>query len=211
MTTLDGVLFIFILIFSVIIHECAHGLAAYRAGDPTAKMMGRITLNPIPHIDIIGSIILPLFLLLSGSTFLFGWAKPVPVNPYNFKNYRKDEIRVSFAGPASNLLLSLVFLILAIFFISTGTNSELIIRLLRIGMLLNLILAFFNLFPIPPLDGSHILENFLPAKYSQYFSMIRPYGFIILILFFMTPLFDLIYIPVGFVFSIYSGILSAFM
>ena len=211
MITLERILFIPILIFSVVIHECAHGLAAYRAGDPTAKSMGRITLNPIPHIDLIGSIILPLFLLLSGSAFLFGWAKPVPVNPSYFKNYRQDEIRVSFAGPASNLLLSFVFLILAILFVATGTGSELIIRLLRIGMLLNLVLAFFNLLPIPPLDGSHILENVLPAKYARYIAMIRPYGFVILMLFFMTPLFDYIYIPVGIVFSFYTGILTAFM
>lgn len=211
MLSVERILFIPILIFSVVIHECAHGWAALKAGDPTAKMMGRITLNPIPHIDLIGSIVLPLFLLLSGSSFLFGWAKPVPVNPSYFKNYRRDEIRVSFAGPASNLLLSLLFLILAVMFIIVGSGSELLIRLLRIGMLLNLVLAFFNLLPIPPLDGSHILENILPANYARFFAMIRPYGFIILLLFFMTPLFDYIYIPVGIVFSFYTGILTAFM
>ena len=146
--------------------------------------------------------------------FLFGYAKPVPVNPNNFRNYRKDEIQVSFAGPASNLVLSFLFLIIAIMVASVSTTSQLstlIIRILQIGIFLNLILAFFNLLPIPPLDGSHILENSLPPQFAKYFAMIRPYGFMILILFFMTPLFDLIYLPVRFIYDIYVQIFELFI
>jgi len=111
---IEQILFVPVLIFSVVVHECAHGIAANRAGDPTAKLMGRITLNPIPHIDIFGSIIIPVLLLVTHSPFLFGWAKPVPVNPSYFRDYRRDEIKVSLAGPASNILLSFLFLGLTI-------------------------------------------------------------------------------------------------
>ncbi|HDL19105.1 MAG TPA: site-2 protease family protein, partial [Bacteroidetes bacterium] len=211
-------LFIPILIFSVIVHECAHGIAALRAGDPTAKMMGRITLNPVPHIDLFGSVIIPAFLLLSGSPILFGYAKPVPVNPRYFRNPRRDEITVSFAGPAANLILSFLFLILAVILVPLARTLhfstaliQLLLDVLNSGILINLVLAFFNLIPIPPLDGSHILENVLPPRYAQYFAMIRPYGFFILILLFVTPLLDVIYIPVKIVYAIYVTILRIFI
>ncbi len=216
MTDLSRLLFFPVLIFSIIIHECAHGIAALRAGDPTAKDLGRITLNPLPHIDLFGSIILPLILWFTGSPFLFGWAKPVPVNPNNFRNYRRDEIRVSFAGPASNLILSFLFLLIAILYLTMFDTDysvqryTLLFSVFHVGMLLNLVLAFFNLLPIPPLDGSHILENILPPRYAQYIARIRPYGFFILILFFMTPLFDVIWGPINFIFSIYIAIMRLF-
>ncbi len=216
MTDLERLLWFPVLIFSIIIHECAHGLAALRAGDPTAKDMGRITLNPLPHIDLFGSIILPVMLWFTGSPFLFAWAKPVPVNPNNFRDYRRDEIRVSFAGPASNLILSLLFLLIAIFCLTMFNTdysiqrSTLLFSVFHIGMLLNLVPAFFNLLPTPPLDGSHILENMLPRQYAQYIARIRPYGIFILILFFMTPLFDIIWGPIFFIFNIYKNILQLF-
>ena len=215
---IEQILFIPVLIFSVVVHECAHGLAAYRAGDPTAKMLGRITLNPIPHIDIFGSIIIPALLLITHSPFLFGWAKPVPVNPSYFRNLKDDEIRVSFAGPASNLILSLIFLILTILVIfifdifKFSTESfPLYYSVLRSGMIINLVLAFFNLIPIPPLDGSHILEHILPYRYSQYITMIRPYSFIILLIVIMTPVVNIAYWPVKIIFNVYLNILQWFI
>lgn len=180
-----------ILIFSIIFHECAHGWAALRAGDPTAKLMGRLTLNPIPHIDLFGSIIIPLILKLSHASLIFGYAKPVPINSDNFRNPRNDKIKVSFAGPASNLLLSMTFLTVALIYFPTENISkykEIFYNVLFFGMLVNIVLAFFNLLPIPPLDGSHILENVLPSTYSRYLNMIKPYGFIVILLvLFFTP------------------------
>lgn len=215
---LEKLLFIPVLIFSVIVHECAHGIAALRAGDPTAKMMGRITLNPVPHIDLFGSVIIPAILLLSGSPVLFGYAKPVPVNPHYFRNPRQDEITVSFAGPASNLILSFLFLILTVILVPLAQTLHFSAELLRLlfdvlnsGILINLVLAFFNLIPIPPLDGSHILENVLSPRYAHYFAMMRPYGFFILILLFVTPLFEIIYIPVKILYAIYMIILKIFI
>ncbi len=215
---IEQILFIPVLIFSVVVHECAHGVAAYRAGDPTAKMMGRITLNPIPHIDILGSIIIPLLLIVSNASFLFGWAKPVPVNPAYFRNRREDEIKVSFAGPASNLLLSLGFLILTILIIFiykilglSFDSFRLLYSVLRGGMIINLVLAFFNLLPIPPLDGSHILENILPYRYAQYIQMMRPYGFVILLLVIMTPIINIAFLPVKIIFQFYVNIIQIFL
>jgi len=214
---LEQILFIPVLIFSVVVHECAHGIAAYRAGDPTAKAMGRITLNPIPHIDLIGSVLLPALLIISHASFLFGWAKPVPVNPANFRHPREDEIKVSFAGPASNLLLSLAFLVLTIALILVfkvfqlpAGSFRLYYTVLRGGMIINLVLAFFNLIPIPPLDGSHILENMLPYEYARYFQAMRPYGFIILLIVIMTPLISIAFWPVQIVMGIYQHILQLF-
>jgi len=210
-----NILSIILFVFSVVVHEFAHGWAALRAGDPTAKLMGRLTLNPIPHIDLFGSILIPAFLIFSGSSFLFAYAKPVPVNPNNFRNYRKDEINVSFAGPASNLALSFIFLILSIMVASISTTSQLsifIIQIFQNGIFLNLILAFFNLIPIPPLDGSHILENYLPPQYTKYFAMIRPYGFMILIfLLILTPLFKIIFIPIRIINEIYMQLFDLFV
>ncbi len=177
-----------ILLFSVVIHECAHGIAAERAGDPTARMLGRITLNPLPHIDPIGSILVPVLLILTNSTFFFAWAKPVPVNPYNFRNPRKDDIVVSFAGPLSNLILAVVFallLLVVIVFVPAARGPSFFrssyFLLFNYGIFINLILAFFNLIPIPPLDGSHILRNLLPPEAARKYDRIQPYGFIILL------------------------------
>lgn len=207
-------LFLPVLIISVVVHECAHGIAAERAGDPTARALGRITLNPIPHIDLFGSIIVPALLIFTNASFLFGWAKPVPVNPSYFRNRRQDEIKVSFAGPLSNMILSFLFLTLSVFWISVLGVTDLnniFLYVFRMGMLINLVLAFFNLLPIPPLDGSHILENILPPEYGQIMAKIRPYGFFILILVIMTPVIQVAFVPVRIIFGIYQNILQIFL
>ncbi|TET11868.1 site-2 protease family protein [Candidatus Aerophobetes bacterium] len=183
-----------ILIFSVILHECAHGLAAERCGDPTARQAGRITLNPIPHLDPIGSILIPgimiLMSLVTGSGFIFGWAKPVPINPYNFNDPKRDMMWVGLAGPATNfavaLFLALVFRLLAI-------SASLGAVILFYGITINLILGFFNLIPIPPLDGSRILTGLLPEEYAYKLSRIEPFGFMILIILFISGIFSFIF------------------
>lgn len=183
-----------ILIFSIILHECAHGLAAERCGDSTARQAGRITLNPIPHLDPIGSILIPgimiLMSLVTGSGFIFGWAKPVPINPYNLNDPKRDMMWIGLAGPATNfavaLFLALVFRLLAI-------SASLGAVILFYGITINLILGFFNLIPIPPLDGSRILTGLLPEKYAYKLSRIEPFGFMILIILFISGLFSFIF------------------
>ena len=202
--------FIPILFFSIIIHEYFHGYVALKAGDPTAKYAGRLTLNPIPHIDLIGTIVLPLMLLLSNSSLLFGWAKPVPVNPYNFRNPGKDNLKVAAAGPLSNFGLALVFTVLCIATINTFSHGNIAVDLFDFGIKINLILAFFNLIPIPPLDGSHILYYFLPDHMRESYSRISKYGFIILLLIFMTDLSSIIFYPVSILYTILVNIISLF-
>ena len=183
-----------ILIFSIILHECAHGMAAERCGDPTARQAGRITLNPIPHLDPIGSIFLPgimiLMNLVTGSGFIFGWAKPVPINPYNLNDPKRDMMWIGLAGPATNfavaLFLALVFRLLAV-------SSSLVATILFYGVVINLILGFINLVPIPPLDGSRILSGLLPEKYAYKLSRIEPFGFMILIILFISGIFSFIF------------------
>ena len=180
-----------VLLFSVIIHEVAHGYVALLNGDPTARLSGRLTLNPIPHIDPIGTILLPLILLFTGSRFLFGWAKPVPVNPSYFKNYRWGEITTSVAGPASNLLLALLFSNL----LRLHIGGPGLILLAYYGCTINIFLALFNLIPIPPLDGSHVVSAFLPYRWLQYYRYLEPVGFIIILLLFYSGIMGLILMP----------------
>ncbi|NOQ67868.1 site-2 protease family protein [Patescibacteria group bacterium] len=152
-----------VLILSIVVHEFSHGWMANHLGDPTAKHMGRLTLNPIPHIDLMGSILVPLFLLISNVGFIIGWAKPVPYNPYNLRDKKNGEMLVALAGPASNLLLALIFgIIIRILLIQGIAISSSIIIFFGIIVLYNILLAIFNLVPIPPLDGSKILFHFLP-------------------------------------------------
>jgi len=170
-----------VLLFSVIAHELAHGYMAYSMGDPTAKYAGRLTLNPLKHLDPFGSVILPLLLFLMQSPFLFGWAKPVPINPNNFRGQKYGDIKVSFAGPLSNLLIA-VFFGLALRFVPQALllqNPGIEIALSYI-VYINIWLAIFNLIPIPPLDGSWILFNLLPAGAERFKMFFRQYGFIIL-------------------------------
>ena len=180
-----------VLLFSVIIHEVAHGYVAMLNGDPTARLSGRITLNPIPHIDPIGTILLPALLLLTGSRLLFGWARPVPVNPSYFRDYRMGEITTSFAGPASNLLLALLFS----FLLRLHVGGPGLLLLAYYGCTINIFLAIFNLIPIPPLDGSHLVAAFLPYRLLQYYRYLEPVGFIIILLLFYTGIMGMILMP----------------
>jgi len=182
-TTIITIFSLIILLFSVIAHELAHGYVAYSLGDPTAKYEGRLTLNPLKHLDPFGSIILPLLLFIAGSPFLFGWAKPVPINPYNFTDKKYGEIKVSAAGPASNILLAIIFG-LALRFIPSAIismNPGIGIAL-TIIVFINIMLGIFNLIPIPPLDGSWILFSFLPDSLQNIKIFLRQYGIVILVL-----------------------------
>jgi len=182
-TAIITIFFLIILLFSVIIHELAHGYVAYSLGDPTAKYEGRLTLNPLKHLDLFGSIILPILLFIAGSPFLFGWAKPVPINPYNFRDKKYGEIKVSIAGPLSNFSLA-IFFGLILRFLPAGIvayNQGIAIALGYI-VSINIWLAFFNLIPIPPLDGSWILFSFLPDTMQSFKNFLRQYGIVILVL-----------------------------
>lgn len=157
---------VILLIFSIILHEIAHGYAAYALGDPTAKNAGRLTLNPLPHIDLMGSIIIPAFLVITSAGFLFGWAKPVPYNPLNLKNQRFGEALVAAAGPAVNIFIALIFSLVIRF---GGGLPDTFIALSALVVLINLFLALFNLIPIPPLDGYTVLRSLLPYRFAMTF------------------------------------------
>lgn len=179
---------IIVLLFSVIVHEVMHGLVALKFGDKTAQNMGRLTLNPIPHIDLFGTILLPLLLVFTGSPILFGWAKPVPVNPLNFSNLRKGELFVSAAGIFANFGLAIIAALLYHFLNSIPQEvPSLIGAVLRFTININLVLGVFNLFPIPPLDGSKILLSQLPYNLAREYEKLDRYGFLILLIFMMIP------------------------
>ena len=163
----DALFYFVILIISIIAHEVAHGYAANALGDPTARLAGRLTLNPIPHIDLFGSIIVPILCVLSPGGFLFGWAKPVPYNPYNLKNQRWGELLVAAAGVATNLLLAVLFGIGTRLLIAGGMETA--AGATAIIALVNLFLGLFNLIPIPPLDGYTVLRTLLPQRYAMSF------------------------------------------
>lgn len=187
-----------VLVFSIIVHENAHGLAAERFGDPTARLMGRITMNPLPHIDPIGSVVVPVIFATMGGA-MFGWAKPVPVNSANLRNPIVHNAYVAAAGPASNFLLALLgtllYIIVGLVYkhspalhIGAG-NSWLFFEVLCVSLIrINCVLGIFNLIPIPPLDGHWILFRYLPPRYAAVLAAIRPYGFIILILLVISPI-----------------------
>ncbi len=176
----DFIFKIVILIISIMAHEVAHGAVAYAFGDPTAKNQGRLTLNPIKHIDLFGSIILPLLLYLTHANFLFGWAKPVPYNPYNLKNRRVGEFCVAIAGILTNFLIAIVFAFI-IRFAAVWGLSVAVIDLLKFIIYLNITLGVFNLVPVPPLDGSKILFTLVPYRYERELLVLERYGFFILI------------------------------
>jgi Zn-dependent protease len=186
---------IIVLIFSVVIHEVAHGYTALLFGDSTAKNLGRLTLNPVKHISLFGSIILPALLVLLNSGIILGWAKPVPYNPYNLKNRKWGEFWVAAAGPLSNILIGTVFIILIRLAPLLGL-SPVFVTLLFIIVLINFVLAFFNLIPIPPLDGSKILLSLLPFHlYDKFAIFMQRWGLflvLIFIFFLWSPLFSLL-------------------
>jgi len=168
------------VIFAITLHEAAHGYIAQRLGDNTAAMMGRVTLNPFPHIDPVGTILLPLLLYFSTSgAFLFGYAKPVPVRFGNLNNPKRDMIWVALAGPASNLLQALLWGILLYVLAGSGVTERFFLEMCRAGMLTNVVMFAFNLFPLPPLDGGRIVVGLLPWRQAVMFSRVEPWGFFI--------------------------------
>ena len=173
---------IVVLIYSVVIHELSHGLMANSLGDSTAKHLGRLTLNPFKHLDMFGSVLLPLFLFFVRSPFIFGYAKPVPYNPANLTDSKYGPAKVALAGPASNLALALLFG-LSYRFIPDVFSTSLVPQLFSFIVLLNLILAVFNLFPIPPLDGHWLLMSFLPARFNRLKVALYRYNLVLLLIF----------------------------
>jgi Zn-dependent protease len=200
MTTI--ILQIAILILSVVVHEVSHGYAAYLLGDPTAKYAGRLTLNPLKHLDPWGSVIIPFLLVVSGAGIIFGWAKPVPYNPYNLKGQKHGPALVGAAGPLSNLALAIFAGIGMRILYVMGNSDGLFFQILLIVVTINILLLVFNLLPIPPLDGSKLLYSVLPI--SEHTKMVLDqYGFVFLLV--------ILYIFGGIFFSLISVILDLFL
>jgi len=172
------------VLFAITVHEVAHGWVAKQLGDPTAMMMGRLTLNPLKHIDPIGTVVVPILLAMMGG-FLFGWAKPVPVTWENLKKPKRDMALVAVAGPVANLLMALIWaLIMKVGYSIGGTLDWLAVPLIAMGqagILINILLMILNLLPLPPLDGGRIVASFLPGPMAWKFNQIEPYGFFILL------------------------------
>ncbi len=183
-----------LLLLSLSVHESAHAVAADSLGDATARRLGRVTLNPLSHIDPFGTVLFPLICFMFGGV-IFGWARPVPVNPAYLKNPRQDHALIAAAGPASNVLLGVVFLVL-LKACHAGLLPSVLAEPALWGIRLNVILAVFNLLPIPPLDGGWILEGILPEGLARLVAAIRPYGFILLLALLYTNVFSMIYRPV---------------
>ena len=168
------------VIFAITLHEAAHGYAAQRLGDPTAAMMGRVTLNPLPHIDPVGTILMPLLLYFSTSgAFLFGYAKPVPVRFDRLRHPKRDMVWVALAGPGANLLQALLWGVLLYVLAGSGLTERFFLEMCKAGMLTNVVMFVFNLFPLPPLDGGRILVGLLPWRQAIMVSRIEPWGFFI--------------------------------
>jgi Zn-dependent protease len=180
--------FLPIFLISLSIHEYAHALLAYKFGDDTAQKQGRLTLNPLKHIDLVGSVIMPILAFTSGF-MLIGWAKPVPVNRSKFKNFYKDDAIVSFAGPFSNFVLAVIVYLIYIFVVNSGIElSNILTNILRLTIVFNIFLFCFNLLPIPPLDGSHIIFDLYPNKITAKLQTLGVYGTLILFIFIYSPL-----------------------
>lgn len=183
--------FLPIFLISLSIHEYSHALLANKFGDDTAKKLGRLTLNPLKHIDLVGSIIMPILAFTSGF-MLIGWAKPIPVNRSKFKNINRDDAIVSIAGPISNIIFALVFYLLFSSLLNLGIEfSGIINNIVRLTIVFNVFLFCFNLLPIPPLDGSHILYDLFPNKYTAKLQRLGIYGTLILFAFIYSPLWPL--------------------
>jgi Zn-dependent protease len=203
--------FLIVLILSIIIHEVSHGYMAEMLGDPTARLQGRLTLNPIPHIDIVGSILVPATLVLFQAPFMFGWAKPVPYNPYNLKNQRWGEAMVAGSGPGVNILLALGFGLCIRFF---GTEMPgAFVEFASIIVFVNIMLAVFNLIPVPPLDGSKLLKSVLPFRAGMAYQRLENFMaqgglFMVLVFFWIILSFIGPYLGValGFLFQAITGI-----
>jgi Zn-dependent protease len=212
---MDLVLFYPVFLFSLSVHETAHGWVSEKFGDPTARMLGRISLSPFPHMDIIGTVFLPIFGILTGAPVI-GWGKPVPVDPRYYKDIRKHSLWVAASGPLSNVMLACGFAILAhgvfwaiprlpVSFVLPGSVGATVVgaayAICQMGVLLNLMLAMFNLVPLSPLDGSTVVRGVLPYRMLATYDQISRYGMLILLALFVTGLLRYLFIPVFFVAS----------
>jgi Zn-dependent protease len=203
MQGIESVFYIAILIFSVVIHEVAHGYAALRFGDKTALWAGRLTLNPLKHLDMFGSVILPALLVLSGTGIVLGWAKPVPYNPMNLKPRRAGTLWVALAGIFANIATALLFAVIFRILAATGFYSVPVFFILQGIVLINIVLAIFNLIPIPPLDASKVLFELLPYKYQNIRMFLEKYSLIIFLVF--------IFVGWKYVAPLVFGLFSLFM
>lgn len=208
---IDGIFYVFVLIMSVVIHEFAHGYSAYLLGDDTARLSGRLTLNPIKHLDPFGSVILPLLLILMKAGFVIGWARPVPYNPANLRKGKTGNMIVAFSGIAANLAIAIIFGILIRFAPMFGIPAfdPLLVhpfyKISTIIVMMNLVLALFNIIPIPPLDGSKILFSLMPAKFLYIENFLERWGMFFLlffIIFLWSSISPLVYIA----FSLITGL-----
>jgi Zn-dependent protease len=206
------------VLFAITIHEAAHGYVARWFGDNTAYMMGRVTLNPMKHIDPVGTILMPLVMYFATSgAFLFGYAKPVPVNFANLRRPKRDMIWVALAGPASNFIQAILWVLVLALLAVTGVQERFFIQMARAGILTNLVMWAFNLFPLPPLDGGRVLTGLLPARQAYAFSRIEPYGFFIVMAlvlagivsrFWLQPLMGVGYWILGLLMTPFNSFLS---
>lgn len=204
------------ILIAITFHEVSHGFVAYKLGDPTAKMLGRLTLNPIAHIDIFGTVLLPLLLVVAtNGQFVFGYAKPVPINPMNFKNPRQGMAISAAAGPVTNIVLAffsvliLKFVIIPLASVSPEAVTETVLSplvlIFKASVIMNLVLASFNMIPIPPLDGGRVLAGLLPSRQALSFEKIEPFGFIIVIILIYTGIAGKLIMPViGFFLNIFQ-------
>lgn len=222
MNPIEIAISLFVLLFAITVHEAAHGWAAKRMGDSTAFDLGRVSLNPLVHIDPIGTVVLPLMLVLIGAP-AFGWAKPVPVNPYNLRHPRRDNLVISAAGPAANLLTSIgaMLLLLVLKFTVPGVRAFLqspalfrailpqgfyplqgLALILYFAVIINIYLAVFNMIPVPPLDGSGILLGVLSEKAAARYDKLRPYGFFVVLALLYLNVLDIIILPLNVLISL---------
>ncbi|CAC9614794.1 FIG004556: membrane metalloprotease [uncultured Gammaproteobacteria bacterium] len=182
------------LIFAITIHEVAHGWVANQRGDSTAKMLGRLTLNPVKHIDPVGTLLVPAVLFFTGSPFLFGWAKPVPINFNALKSPKQDMILVALAGPISNFIMALFWLFILSF--TLNTSNQLLFEMAKFGIAINLVLGVFNLLPLPPLDGSRVVTALLPNYLAYQYNKLEHYGLYILLGLLFLGVFEYVVLPI---------------
>lgn len=196
---------IIVLVLSVVVHEVAHGYVADKFGDPTARYQGRLTFNPIKHIDPFGSIILPFIMALLPGGLILGWAKPVPINPYNFKRRRLGEFATAFAGPLSNIIIAAIFIVIIRLSLMYDLDSV-FIQLSSVVVLINAVLAFFNLIPIPPLDGYRIVSILLPQHLTERYEIMAQRFGIFFVLFFVLVFWGPLFMILTHVLSLLTGI-----
>lgn len=205
---MEIIFYVLILIMSVVIHEVSHGYVANILGDPTARLAGRLTLNPLPHIDPLGSVVIPVALVLMHSQFLFGWAKPVPYNPYNLRNQRWGTALVGGAGVLANLLIAFIFGMVIRFGATLGL-SDAFLSISVIIVFVNTILAVFNLLPVPPLDGAKVLFSVLPVQFRHFEEVMERYWFVLIIPIILFA--GVIVVPVTqFIFTVFTGMTPPF-